>query len=309
MSVTVIIPSRNVEAEIAECLKGINRAYEVILVDNSSDDTRRIAEHLGVRIIESEELPPLARNLGAGSANGEILAFLDSDCTPFNDWIPNAMKHFEDESVGMVVGPTLTQEKDIMYQIPSLALSTFFGGGIAKNRWRKGEFHYTDEREVEGSNLFIRKSVFEQVGGFSEHFGAEEQFLADKVSKLHKIVYAPECRVYHRRTPLFRPFIGQLYFYAYGRGWLARNKGTKLFYYLPTLVVLFLATSIFLSPLLTLGLMLTYSSIGAMTSLKNTNTVKEFILMTLTFPVIHITYAFGFLRGLLARSQKKGRRK
>ncbi len=89
-SVSIIIPARNEEKSLPILLASLRdqsyRADEIIVVVGQSEDrTKEIAEREGVRTIQSEPLPkgwvgkPWACYQGAQVARGEILIFLDSD--------------------------------------------------------------------------------------------------------------------------------------------------------------------------------------------------------------------------------------
>src|SRR5437667_12776429 len=82
--VSIIIPSKNSERTIADCLKSIaSQSYpeiEIIVVDASSTDlTRKIAQGLGARVISIEGERSVAKNLGAKFGNGKYLFFMDAD--------------------------------------------------------------------------------------------------------------------------------------------------------------------------------------------------------------------------------------
>ena len=88
--VSVIVPARNEEACLAECLRSLigqhGPAYEVIVVDDhSTDATRAIAEGFPVRVIAADALPSgwsgkcNAAWTGARSAKGKWLLFTDAD--------------------------------------------------------------------------------------------------------------------------------------------------------------------------------------------------------------------------------------
>jgi O-antigen biosynthesis protein len=93
--ISVIIPSYNSETTIAQTLQSIlnqdvQEPYEVIVVDSSTDKTAEIIKenfktvkliHLDHRIDSGT-----ARDIGFKNSLGEIIAFIDSDCTiePFH---------------------------------------------------------------------------------------------------------------------------------------------------------------------------------------------------------------------------------
>ena len=95
--ISVLVPARNEEVLIRECLQSVldqdYPSYEVILVDDRSDDrTASIAEELSrgrsnFKVIGVRELPEgwtgknHALDVGVRHASGEWLAFLDADST------------------------------------------------------------------------------------------------------------------------------------------------------------------------------------------------------------------------------------
>ena len=91
--ISVIVPVYNVEKYLRKCLESIiNQTYknlQIILVnDGSTDSSLSICkeyENIDNRIIvidKENEGPAIARNVGLDSADGDFIAFVDSD-----DWI------------------------------------------------------------------------------------------------------------------------------------------------------------------------------------------------------------------------------
>ena len=84
--ISVIIPIYNSISTIKECLDTVFNSdfknFEVIVIsDNSTDDSVKIAKEYKCKIIELPENngPAFARNVGADNAKGDILFFVDSD--------------------------------------------------------------------------------------------------------------------------------------------------------------------------------------------------------------------------------------
>ncbi|MGH6694596.1 glycosyltransferase [Sphingopyxis sp.] len=99
--VAVVIPVWNGEAVLGRCLDALARqtlpraAYQIIVVDNGSDDsTRTIARsYAGVELLE-EKRPGsyVARNLGIERVRAPITAFTDADCEPAPDWLEQVLR-------------------------------------------------------------------------------------------------------------------------------------------------------------------------------------------------------------------------
>lgn len=93
---SVIVPSYCAEGTIAACLDSLRRQdapfpFEVIVVDSSPDGTPALvrSRYPEARLLQQPQRtdPAMARNLGAASARGPVLAFLDSDCIASPGWL------------------------------------------------------------------------------------------------------------------------------------------------------------------------------------------------------------------------------
>jgi len=105
--VTVIVPVRDRQAELARCLAGLTRLPRVIVVDDGSDDpaaVARVAAGTGARVLRRPVNggPGAARNTGLAAAETTLVAFLDSDCVPGPGWLDRLLPHFADPAVGAV---------------------------------------------------------------------------------------------------------------------------------------------------------------------------------------------------------------
>ena len=165
--VSVIVPAHNARHFIRECLSAIFEQEpapaEVIVVDdNSSDDTAKIAAEMGAEVLHiSENLGPShARNLGARKADQQILFFVDADVV----LMPG--------SVGLLTEAFSRQEE----------LSAVFGSYTAGHRtdgivsrYRNLLHHYTHQCGQSEAFTFwsgcgaIRKEIFKELGGFDEN--------------------------------------------------------------------------------------------------------------------------------------------
>lgn len=83
-SVTIVIPTRNEGARIAECVGGLAWADEVIVIDGqSTDGTPELARSAGARVLDGRAVagPTIAhqRNAGIAAAAHEWVFALDAD--------------------------------------------------------------------------------------------------------------------------------------------------------------------------------------------------------------------------------------
>ncbi|MEE2712741.1 MAG: glycosyltransferase [Planctomycetota bacterium] len=117
---TIIVPCYRAEPTLRACLtalaaqEGVS-AYEVIVVENGSDDgSLAIAEaaaeaHPGVVRVIHEPRPGAyaARNRGLSVALGVFVLFTDADCRPSPGWLARMLEELRDATVLMVGGEVL----------------------------------------------------------------------------------------------------------------------------------------------------------------------------------------------------------
>jgi glycosyltransferase involved in cell wall biosynthesis len=163
MQFSVIIPAKNEEATIGLCLDSIvnvdwdRSQYEVIVVDNgSSDGTVAIAREKGAQVFVKPELTISGlRNFGAGQASGDVLAFIDADCTVVSSWLAKASPYLDRKEVACFGSPPIVPED----------------AGWVPRAWfavrNKGE-ELCETDWLESMNMFVRREIFAVSGGFDE---------------------------------------------------------------------------------------------------------------------------------------------
>jgi glycosyltransferase involved in cell wall biosynthesis len=110
LTVSVIIPTRNEENVINDCILSVinqtMKPFEIIIVDgHSTDKTLEIARQHPVQIV-IEGHPsslPNARNLGVENAKGEIVLIIDADVILDKYCIEKALVYFGDTDVVAVI--------------------------------------------------------------------------------------------------------------------------------------------------------------------------------------------------------------
>jgi rSAM/selenodomain-associated transferase 2 len=97
MKLSVVIPTLDAAATLGACLDGLRGTDEVIVVDGGSkDETWRIAEAAGVRVIAAERGRGAQLRRGAAAARGDWLLFLHADTRLGLGWREAAAAHGED---------------------------------------------------------------------------------------------------------------------------------------------------------------------------------------------------------------------
>jgi GT2 family glycosyltransferase len=163
--VSVVVPHYNDLDALSVCVASLRRQswpaerMEVIVADNNSacglEAVRKVAG--AYRVVEApiQGAGP-ARNAGAAVARGEILAFLDSDCDPRADWIENGVRALA--AYDFAGGHVVTTARDPWRPTAVEAWELVFGFDFERYILVEG---YTGS-----GNMWVRKEVFDAVGGF-----------------------------------------------------------------------------------------------------------------------------------------------
>lgn len=152
--VSIIIPTLNEETTIAGLLTNLKFQkgnFEVIIVDGGShDETISIARSFSkVKILPSAKGRAIQMNNGAKKAIGDILLFLHADTI----LPPDAILAIENSLVRNCVAGCFYLEFDD----PNMLLKIY----SLFSRLNHSLFTYGDQA------IFIRKSIFEKLGGFA----------------------------------------------------------------------------------------------------------------------------------------------
>lgn len=174
-TISVIIPALNEEKNIKNCIESAKNLnpIEIIVVDGgSSDRTVEVAKNNGAIVIASQKGRGIQMNMGASVSEGDVFLFLHADArltdigqmnteSLLNGCIGGFFRlSFDDNSI-------------------SARLVEFF----ANMRARLLSLPYGDQA------LFIRRDVFEDIGGFREYPFLEDIDIALRLRKIGRLRY------------------------------------------------------------------------------------------------------------------------
>jgi rSAM/selenodomain-associated transferase 2 len=180
--ISIITPVLNERENIKSFLNHINNLsgnFELILVDGGSNDNtlNEIKKHKmnfkkPLKILKTSKGRGNQMNKGATAAEGEILLFLHIDCKIDKETIPGIEKELNKQEI---VGGGLIQEfngKDNFLKIVS---------NFGNLRSKITQIFFGD------FGIFIRKDIFEKIGGYKEILYLEDVELCKKAKKYGKL--------------------------------------------------------------------------------------------------------------------------
>lgn len=161
MNLSIIIPVVNEEFHLKKLLPLLveSPAKEVILVDGgSTDDSKKIAENLGVKVIDAPKSRAKQMNAGTKAAIGDILYFVHADSIPPASFYKDIEAHLE-ENIPFGCFRSLFDTKNWFLRINSY-FSRYKG-----MMFRGG-----------GQTLWITKSFFQELKGYDESLKLMEEY-------------------------------------------------------------------------------------------------------------------------------------
>jgi glycosyltransferase involved in cell wall biosynthesis/GT2 family glycosyltransferase len=165
-SISVIVPALGWPDTLSACLCSLQEQrvavpFDITVVVNGPDAPDPGQSWPGVRIIyERTPGPAAARNAGVRACTGDVLAFIDADCTAAPAWLAAGLAAVRQASPGSIVAG-------------AIARSGPRGSGVALY----DRLTYLRQQDYVGggggcatANLLVHRNIFEHVGPFDVSF-------------------------------------------------------------------------------------------------------------------------------------------
>jgi glycosyltransferase involved in cell wall biosynthesis len=319
--VTVILPCRNEASHISACLDSIlatvhpRERLEILVVDGMSDDgTREVVEQYvkvypQVRMLDNPgRIVPTALNIGIRAATGDVIVRMDGHVVYPPEYISRLVDALLADGADNVGGclVTLPADGSAVSQAIAIAMSHPFGVGNA--RFRVGARTALDVDTVPFG--CFRRSLFKRVGLFDEELvrNQDDEFSHRIIRQGGRVRLIPDVVCYYYARGSIRKAARMFYQYGAFKPLVARKVGRIMTVrsLVPALFVLSLIAAT-LGTLLWrpfgivgLGIAAAYAAcIGALAlPVVRSHGIRTAAWLVLTLPAIHLSYGFGFLRGL-----------
>jgi glycosyltransferase involved in cell wall biosynthesis len=186
MKYSILIPTLNEENYIGSLLQAlceqIYKDFEVIVIDAKSEDsTSKVVEgykdRLALRFIESPKRGvSFQRNYAAKEAKAEHIIFFDADVTPEPDFLSKIETYSETHQVDVLSSWNIPISEKIVDEFLYWMFNRFYLEPL------KDKFP-----AAVGTFIYVKKSSFNDVGGFREEVKLAEDF--DLVRRMFKADY------------------------------------------------------------------------------------------------------------------------
>jgi glycosyltransferase involved in cell wall biosynthesis len=320
---SVICPIYNEEKYIAQFLDSLliqdypKDNLEILLVDGMSKDSTRevvseyIAKYPFIRLIDNpDKIVPYAMNRGIDAAKGDIIMRLDAHASYQPDYfsvLVNGLKRLHADNVGTVCKTDVLNKTPKTLSIREVLCNKF---GVGNSTFRTGIDH---EQEVETVPFGCwTREVFEKYGKYDVRLVRNQDIELNKriLRGGGKIYILPDTYC----TYLARETWHALAKNNYGNGkWnILTVYYTKMFsslslrHFIPLLFLLSLIVPVFLAfiwwpfALVSLASLLAYTGLLSFISAKlAVQKHLNFFYLLATFFVLHLSYGWGSLMGIL----------
>ena len=315
--ISVICPVYNESAYIKKVLDFYITALpadkELILIDgNSTDDTCVIIKQYmqkrdDIRLLDNpKRIVPYALNKAIEAAKGDIIIRLDAHTDYAPDYFEKILETFAKTDADIVGGPMRIAKGNTVQNAIGYATCTAFGVG-------NSSFHFPDYEGYTDS-VYLgawKKSIFKTTGLFDVAFkrNQDDEFHYRAKSMGFKIYQHPDIKLHYHPRKTFALLFKQYYQYGlYKPLVLQKNKSAiSIRHVIPAMFVCYLLTiPVSLAFGFYIGLLplLFYLLGDVFFTSKANNPISELLAIMLVYPLLHVSYGLGFIKGFIKKPGK-----
>lgn len=207
LTISVVIPVKDDAQQLANCLRALAAqtvpADEIIVVDNESEDsTVDVARAAGARVVACHRPGiPAASSAGYDAAESDVIARLDADCVPAENWLETVASAFaEHPTTDAVTGGAFFVDGPVALRRPLAML--YLGSYYLLTLPLLGHL------AVFGSNLAMRRTAWQSVRSSVHRHDPivhDDLDLAFHLGLAHTIRFEPCMRMGISMRPFFDP--------------------------------------------------------------------------------------------------------
>lgn len=209
--VTIIIPVFNNWHHTENCLRSLSRqnldsSVQVMVVDDgSSDETpERLKQIPGIQVVTQPKNAGYmyAIRAGVAAAESEFVLLLNNDVIVCDNWLEPLLARAEDPQIG-AVGSMLLFPNGSLQEAGALMFTDATGANFGKGDDPRRAWYQTPHQVdyCSGASLLVRKTAWDEVGGFDVEFAPayyeETDFCFALRDRGYAVWYEPSSRLFH----------------------------------------------------------------------------------------------------------------
>lgn len=248
--ISIIIPTKDNVSLLRRCLLALKKTtyknYEIIIIDNNStkQETLSYLKSLPYTIVRYTNQFNFSKmnNLAVTKTSGEYLLFLNDDTAPLEpNWLSEMISVCDQDGVG-AVGAKLVHSDDTIQHAGIVLLKT----GAGFHPWQNVpsnepvNFGFLNLSRnciaVTGACLLIKKTVFEEIGGYDDEFDlyyGDTDLCMKVIDKGYRIVYNPYAKLLHQGSSTIKEHTSAFFtvenHYHFVKKWPHIKKGDPFY--------------------------------------------------------------------------------
>lgn len=320
MKISVICPVYNEEKYISNCIESLLMQdfewndSEILLIDGiSSDNTRLIIgdyieKYPFIKLLDNpQKITPVSLNIGIREAKNDIIFRIDAHTTYPPNYFSVLSKHLVDLKVDNVGGVcrTIPGGQGLVPECIAKVMSSIFG--VGNSFFRIGAKKIMEVDTVPFG--CFRRSVFDRIGLFDEELirNQDDEFNGRIIKNGGKILLIPEVIIDYFARDEISKFAKMFYQYGLFKPLVNQKLGTAVtirqffplvFVLLLITVSLFTVFQLLAYQILLLGISV-YLILAFVFAIKEGDNIKQILLLPILFFILHISYGWGYLKGII----------
>jgi GT2 family glycosyltransferase len=324
-SIAIVIPCRNEEKYISRCIQSVLRSdypkdkVTIYVCDGLSDDkTRSIVKNIAskesnVHLLDNHKrMTPFALNIGLKASEADVKVILGAHSEVYPDFLKENINTLKENPNADCVGGIIENVyEDKRSEIIGKAMSSPFGVGNAY--FRTGSREGFVDTVAFGA---YRSEVFDKIGYFDEDLtrNQDDEFNYRLIKNKGKIYLSSKIKTKYYVRGSFKKLIIQYKQYGYWKVYVNKKLKTITTYrqLMPSSLYVILLSSIYfliehffvgIIPIemlvFSITLLLIYLTLGLVFAFKKAGLSKDAFLVFYTFILLHLSYGFGYLVGMI----------
>ncbi len=320
MKISVICPVFNEEKYIRDCIESLLQQdfswseSEILLVDGAStDQTRQIITEYSekyrfVRLLNNPlKITPVSLNIGIRAAKNDIVFRIDAHTTYPPNYFSILSKYLIELNADNVGGlcRTLPGGKSLISRAIAKAMSSIFGMGNSYFRIGANAI-----REVDTVPFgCFRREIFDRIGLFDEELirNQDDEFNGRIIKNGGKIFLIPDVIIDYFARDKISNFSKMFYQYGLFKPLVNKKLGsaTTLRQFFPLFFVISLVITFIFTVFQLLGYQLLllipgiYTILAVAFAIKESDSIYQAFLLPFLFFILHISYGWGYLFGII----------